>query len=309
MKRTIVRFGVHSVLLLTMILCFGNLNAQTDVLITSTEPTGAASLQVGYNQASFSLTVSNTGTTALIANNIADTRNGRLKSDFAGYGSEMLNVTLVNNQMVFSSNQPMRSLVVRLDTVSFRGVTFSDAEDLSGIGNTRSSAPLMWFEWTGPSFNTEITDHILALSYTGTLPDTMRIPVSYSYYENYGLKSKRDTIDIILITEEPVIEEPGTEEPVIEEPITEEPGTPTNESKSVAVNLQPVPAYNELLVKSNFTMDNIIVFDMLGRELNVPASIDADNATLDVSELSQGVYLLQVFGTNGEFAQESFTKM
>lgn len=232
--------------------------------------------------------------------NVTDIRNGRLKSDFVGYGSEAMNVSFKEGQIILSSNLPLRGLDVNLDDSTFKNVTFSVPTDLSGI----ASSPMMnsdqiWFQWQGSSFNTVITENTIGLNYTGKLPDTMVFSINYSYYVNSNMISTTDVITVILPSEEP-----GTD-PTPEEEI---PLSIFN-SQSATVSLQPVPAHNELMVKSNFDMDYLVVFDKLGRKLIVQSSIGSENSTIDLTQLSQGVYQLQVFGKNGELIQESFTKL
>lgn len=75
------------------------------------------------------------------------------------------------------------------------------------------------------------------------------------------------------------------------------------------LRLEPVPASVELRISAQFTIRELSVSDHQGRRVDVPVSMHDVKATVDLSQLPQGVYQLQVFGANGEFAQESFTKL
>lgn len=85
--------------------------------------------------------------------------------------------------------------------------------------------------------------------------------------------------------------------------------TPILSQSVTSLRLEPVPATVELRITAAFTIRELIVSDHQGRRVDIPVSMHDINAVVDLSQLPQGVYQLQVFGANGEFAQESFTKL
>ena len=69
------------------------------------------------------------------------------------------------------------------------------------------------------------------------------------------------------------------------------------------IDVYPNPASNVINVRSEFTIDNLSIFDLMGRTVKQQISNNKE-FSLDVSELAKGIYLVKL--TSGE--KEAVTK-
>ena len=69
------------------------------------------------------------------------------------------------------------------------------------------------------------------------------------------------------------------------------------------IDVYPNPASNVINVRSEFTIDNLGIFDLMGRTVKQQIS-NKKEFSLDVSDLSKGIYLVKL--TSGE--KEAVTK-
>jgi PKD repeat protein len=77
----------------------------------------------------------------------------------------------------------------------------------------------------------------------------------------------------------------------------------TLEIKQLSIDIYPNPATGTLTVKlgsTNTEIANIEIMDMLGNNLNIPYVSNSSYATLDVSTLKDGIYLISVSNQNGD---------
>ena len=56
---------------------------------------------------------------------------------------------------------------------------------------------------------------------------------------------------------------------------------------------------NISIANSNDSINNIIVYDMLGKNIKEVKNISSVETTLEVSNLARGVYMLEIKTTNG----------
>jgi len=66
--------------------------------------------------------------------------------------------------------------------------------------------------------------------------------------------------------------------------------------------LYPNPASQFINISLNNTseiIDNVIIYDVLGKIIKEVKSISSNSATIDTSSLSKGVYLLEITTENG----------
>jgi hypothetical protein len=64
----------------------------------------------------------------------------------------------------------------------------------------------------------------------------------------------------------------------------------------------PNPAAHILHLSSNIAMQTVAVYDMVGRQCIAQQTNGATTATLDLQKLVNGIYIVRMYGTNGQTA-------
>lgn len=224
-------------------------------------------------------------------------RNGRLKSDVTGYGDATMNIVFEDGQIIFKSDKPMRGIDIKLDTLQCKNLVWGKPTDLSKIASfITKETDQLWIEWTATPFNSTVTESIIALNYTGKLPDTMTFMLNYGYYVNQNMKAFVDTIVVVFEVPDTTATIDTTETTSAEALLLQQ------------VTVRPVPAVSDIQVNASFCISNLFIQDALGRIVNEMSGVDADELSVDISSLPQGMYFLHVLGSNGEIAHTSFNK-
>ena len=84
-------------------------------------------------------------------------------------------------------------------------------------------------------------------------------------------------------------------------------GIETNKS-DIQVNLYPNPAVSNIDITSNSFMKSITVFNVYGQKITNINDIDAEKHTLNVADLSSGMYFVNIKNTNGIHKTVNFIK-
>jgi plastocyanin len=79
-------------------------------------------------------------------------------------------------------------------------------------------------------------------------------------------------------------------------------------SKAGVVNMYPNPSSSQVIIKADETLQQVIVYNTLGQEINNISAVNANEMTLEVSEFAKGIYNVRVITTKGETTQRLMVK-
>ncbi|MGW8317309.1 MAG: T9SS type A sorting domain-containing protein [Bacteroidales bacterium] len=74
------------------------------------------------------------------------------------------------------------------------------------------------------------------------------------------------------------------------------------------VSLYPNPASGQLYLRSDYELGNLVIFDVVGQVVKQMDLNRISNVNLDISDLNNGVYILQVETVSGEISSSKFVK-
>ena len=75
------------------------------------------------------------------------------------------------------------------------------------------------------------------------------------------------------------------------------------EELSSSVNIYPNPVNDMLYIKTDFEIEDVVVYDVFGRQQDNKTTRQQDNVTIDVSKLDAGVYFVKMRTTEGEIVK------
>ena len=87
----------------------------------------------------------------------------------------------------------------------------------------------------------------------------------------------------------------------------EEPGEGVEELVS-AFNIYPNPADDRLYIETEVAVEEVVVYDIYGRQQDNKATRQQNGLTIDVADLNSGVYFVKVVAENGEFVRRFVKK-
>ncbi len=73
---------------------------------------------------------------------------------------------------------------------------------------------------------------------------------------------------------------------------------------SPIINIYPIPAQSEILVSSSSMMNQIIIYDLLGKELLRMDELSEQKISVSLDGISSGVYLVKIFTDEGEVVKK-----
>ncbi len=76
--------------------------------------------------------------------------------------------------------------------------------------------------------------------------------------------------------------------------------------EGLSIRISPNPAEEELSISTSETLERIVIFDVSGKEI---LSILNPANTIDISNLDDGIYLIQTISISGSILSEKFTKI
>ena len=75
------------------------------------------------------------------------------------------------------------------------------------------------------------------------------------------------------------------------------------EELSSSVNIYPNPVNDMLYIKTDFEIEDVVVYDVFGRQQDNRTTRQQDNVTIDVSKLDAGVYFVKIKTAEGEIVK------
>ncbi|MBO5958410.1 MAG: T9SS type A sorting domain-containing protein [Bacteroidales bacterium] len=75
------------------------------------------------------------------------------------------------------------------------------------------------------------------------------------------------------------------------------------EELSSSINIYPNPVNDMLYIKTDFEIEDVVVYDVFGRQQDNRTTRQQDNVTIDVSKLDAGVYFVKMRTTEGEIVK------
>ena len=74
------------------------------------------------------------------------------------------------------------------------------------------------------------------------------------------------------------------------------------------ITIYPNPVKNTLNIKSNEPLKQIIIYDLTGKSLKTKENYNENNLTINISDLSKGIYFIQTISTTGKTFTTKFIK-
>jgi hypothetical protein len=135
-------------------------------------------------------------------------------------------------------------------------------------------------------------------------PDDIRLD-SGSFFDSLGLgiddvTSSSSISSPTQSNRQGAVAKPGANAPKV---VAEKQSNTTNGDVQILVfNAYPNPASQVLYLSSNAAMQSVSVYDMLGKQCITQQTDGANTATLDLQKLVSGIYIVRMYGTDGQTA-------
>jgi len=157
-------------------------------------------------------------------------------------------------------------------------------------GDSASFDAATWTQVTGFTWDSIYDDYdwVLATSATTTISGTANTYIAFKYVSIDGDANSGGgnwTINNVSVSEASSVKEINNN-----------------------ISIFPNPAINKLNISSVSNINNITVSNVIGQKVLNIDGINADNYSLNIADLTKGVYLISIKNINGTFAVTKFVK-